>query len=74
MMACRFVENGSLAHMIKKFGKLPETLVRVYIQQVLNGLLYLHEQGVIHRDIKGLLHYQRSCADVSGGVDGGGGS
>eukprot|EP00249_Psilotum_nudum_P025064 c29365_g2_i3 orf=721-5196(+) len=50
-----YVENGSLANIIKpnKFGAFPESLVAVYIAQVLEGLVYLHEQGVIHRDIKG---------------------
>ncbi|PSR88327.1 MAP3K epsilon protein kinase [Actinidia chinensis var. chinensis] len=50
-----YVENGSLANIIKpnKFGPFPESLVVVYIAQVLEGLVYLHDQGVIHRDIKG---------------------
>ncbi|KAI0351403.1 kinase-like protein [Trametes cingulata] len=48
-----FCENGSLHNICKKFGKFPETLVGVYISQVLEGLVYLHDQGVIHRDIKG---------------------
>lgn len=50
-----YVENGSLANIIKpnKFGPFPESLVVLYISQVLEGLVYLHEQGVIHRDIKG---------------------
>ncbi|PIN06315.1 MEKK [Handroanthus impetiginosus] len=50
-----YVENGSLANIVKpnKFGPFPESLVAVYIAQVLEGLVYLHEQGVIHRDIKG---------------------
>jgi len=47
------VENGSLSSIVKKFGKFPENLVCVYISQVLEGLVYLHEQGVVHRDIKG---------------------
>ena len=48
-----YVENGSLLKIRDIFGKLPETLVAVYMSQVLVGLVYLHEQGVIHRDIKG---------------------
>jgi serine/threonine protein kinase len=49
----RFCENGSLSNICKRFGKFPENLVAVYISQVLEGLVYLHDQGVIHRDIKG---------------------
>jgi serine/threonine protein kinase len=48
-----YCENGSLQTILKKFGKFPESLVAVYISQVLEGLIYLHQQGVIHRDIKG---------------------
>ncbi|KDQ62037.1 hypothetical protein JAAARDRAFT_189411 [Jaapia argillacea MUCL 33604] len=48
-----FCENGSLHAICKRFGKFPENLVAVYISQVLEGLVYLHDQGVIHRDIKG---------------------
>lgn len=48
-----YMENGSLSQFLKKFGALSETLVAVYISQVLRGLAYLHEQGVLHRDIKG---------------------
>lgn len=48
-----YCENGSLHSISKNFGKFPENLVGLYMSQVLHGLLYLHEQGVIHRDIKG---------------------
>ncbi|OJD14312.1 STE/STE11/CDC15 protein kinase [Emergomyces pasteurianus Ep9510] len=48
-----YCENGSLHSISKNFGRFPENLVRLYMSQVLHGLLYLHEQGVIHRDIKG---------------------
>ncbi|EED23675.1 serine-threonine kinase SepH [Talaromyces stipitatus ATCC 10500] len=48
-----YCENGSLHSIAKNFGRFPENLVALYMSQVLQGLLYLHDQGVIHRDIKG---------------------
>jgi serine/threonine protein kinase len=47
------MENGSLAHVIKKFGSFSESLTAIHITQVLRGLKYLHDQGVLHRDVKG---------------------
>jgi serine/threonine protein kinase len=47
-----FVENGSLANTVAKFGSLPESLIGIYIHQILSGLSFLHLQGVVHRDIK----------------------
>lgn len=47
------MENGSLVNLIKKFGCFSEALTAIYIMQVLRGLKYLHDQGVLHRDIKG---------------------
>ncbi|KAJ5051610.1 uncharacterized protein L3040_001385 [Drepanopeziza brunnea f. sp. 'multigermtubi'] len=48
-----YCENGSLHSICKSYGKFPENLVGVYMGQILLGLQYLHDQGVIHRDIKG---------------------
>ena len=48
----RFMENGSLSSMMHSFGVLPESIVAQYMEQVLHGLVYLHDEGVVHRDIK----------------------
>jgi serine/threonine protein kinase len=48
-----YIENGSLSGIIKKYSAFKEHLVAFFISQVLQGLKYLHSQGVVHRDIKG---------------------
>jgi len=47
------MESGSLSSIIKKFGAFREEVVAIFIRQVLQGLCYLHAQGIVHRDIKG---------------------
>ena len=40
-----YVPGGSISSIIKKFGPLNETVLRVYLKQILAGLDYLHSHG-----------------------------
>ncbi|KAI1492133.1 kinase-like domain-containing protein [Biscogniauxia mediterranea] len=48
-----YVPGGSVQTMLNSYGALPEPLVRSFVRQILNGLSYLHNMDIIHRDIKG---------------------
>ncbi|KAG5635960.1 hypothetical protein H0H81_009558 [Sphagnurus paluster] len=45
--------GGSVAALLRDYGAFEETLVENFVRQTLEGLHYLHERDVIHRDIKG---------------------
>ncbi|ORY07966.1 kinase-like protein [Basidiobolus meristosporus CBS 931.73] len=48
-----YVENGSLLKTLKDFGgRFPEKLVKKYALKILEGLMYLHDQKVVHCDLK----------------------
>lgn len=48
-----YVPGGSITTLLKNYGAFEESLVKLWVKQMLMGLNYLHEKGIIHRDIKG---------------------
>ncbi|XP_071602562.1 mitogen-activated protein kinase kinase kinase 19 isoform X1 [Heliangelus exortis] len=48
-----FVPGGSISSIINRFGPLPEIVLCKYTKQILQGVSYLHDNCVVHRDIKG---------------------
>lgn len=46
-----YVSGGSITMLLQKFGKISEKLVAKYTIEILEGLNYLHSNGIIHRYI-----------------------
>ena len=45
--------GGSLANVYKQNGKFNEAQIRSFVKQILKGLIYLHQNKIVHCDIKG---------------------
>ena len=47
-----YISGGSIGSCLRKHGKFDESLVSSLTRQTLAGLAYLHQEGVLHRDLK----------------------
>ncbi|XVE48522.1 hypothetical protein DITRI_Ditri01bG0008600 [Diplodiscus trichospermus] len=48
-----YMAGGSLSDVAEKFGgALDENVIRLYTREILHGLKYLHENGIVHCDLK----------------------
>jgi mitogen-activated protein kinase kinase kinase len=47
-----YISGGSIGSCLRKHGKFEESVVRSMTRQTLEGLAYLHAEGILHRDLK----------------------
>jgi len=47
-----FCEGGTLSELLKRYGPFPEDQVRPILGQLAAALTYVHQQSVVHRDLK----------------------
>lgn len=47
-----FMDTGSLADIVLQRGKIPEPVVSKLMEHCLRGLSFLHENHILHRDVK----------------------
>ncbi|KAF2666988.1 Pkinase-domain-containing protein [Microthyrium microscopicum] len=47
-----YIPGGSIGSVLRKHGKFPEEIVSSLTRQCLKGLAYLHDEGILHRDLK----------------------
>ncbi|KAJ9478244.1 Serine/threonine-protein kinase BCK1/SLK1/SSP31 [Pseudozyma hubeiensis] len=47
-----YVPGGSVGSCLRKHGKFEEPTIKSFLHQILEGLAYLHSQGILHRDLK----------------------
>ncbi|XP_034051985.1 microtubule-associated serine/threonine-protein kinase 3 isoform X5 [Gymnodraco acuticeps] len=51
-MVMEYVEGGDCANLLKNIGPLPVDMTRLYFAETVLALEYLHNYGVVHRDLK----------------------
>ena len=47
-----YISGGSIGSCLRKHGKFEERVVSSLTRQTLDGLSYLHAEGILHRDLK----------------------
>jgi len=63
-LVMEFIDGGSLADVIARSGALPEERVEQIAKHVLLGLAYMHENGIVHRDVKPANILVDTCTDT----------
>ena len=52
MIIMEYINGGNLFSFVKKRRKLSEKTAKFLFRQIIQGIKYIHEQNIVHRDIK----------------------
>ncbi|XP_059155208.1 mitogen-activated protein kinase kinase kinase 1-like isoform X2 [Physella acuta] len=52
-MFVEWMPGGSVAYLLGEYGAFTENVIVNYTRQILRGLAYLHDNHILHRDLKG---------------------
>ena len=52
LVMCEYMPGGSIAGAIRQFGPFDEKAIALHTRQILEGLSFLHDNRVCHRDLK----------------------
>ena len=47
-----YVSGGSVGRIVRTYGKFEENVIKFFTFQILQGLQYLHDKKILHRDLK----------------------
>lgn len=64
-MVWEYIPGYDLSHILKKCGKMPPGIAIYFMSQALDGLGFIHKNGIIHRDIspENLMVYKDQFGD-----------
>ncbi|PXF41769.1 Myosin light chain kinase A [Gracilariopsis chorda] len=47
-----YMPGGTLGEILKKVGRFTESQAKIILADILNGVAYLHDKSIVHRDLK----------------------
>jgi serine/threonine protein kinase len=52
MVIFEICNGSSVKNILEKYGAMEEKVIKIYVRQILEGLVYLHSKNIVHKNLK----------------------